>query len=243
MYIAWTIITLPVSWLCIEWGHSDYSLPLKIVYLFRMTLFSGSCGIYWYLLALMECSLILFICVKKNVETSMYIFAVILFIIGIAYNSPLNKDNYLFQFIHIVFGSERNFLNTGLLYICAGFYIANHSIQPNKITLIIALATSILLRTIEIQYLHTNFFQSLIAIFLFLFAQQTNIRINDSVSLQIRKMSVALYLLHFPFLLVYDYHFSRNTISGFISATAFSLVTFHLLKHFTSEKTMKLLFG
>lgn len=93
MYLAWSIITLPVSWLCIEWGHSDYSTPLKIVYLFRMFFFSGSCGIYWYLLALFVCCFIIYYFSVRKKSIWLYLIAALLFIIGVIYDSPYNNGN------------------------------------------------------------------------------------------------------------------------------------------------------
>lgn len=126
MYLAWSIITLPVSWLCIEWGHPDYSTPLKIVYLFRMFFFSGSCGIYWYLLALFVCCFIIYYFSVKKKLICLYLIATFLFIIGVIYNSPYNNGNICFRLIHIVFGSERNFFNVGFS-ICAQVLFTPHT--------------------------------------------------------------------------------------------------------------------
>lgn len=243
MYLAWSVITLPVSWLCIEWGHPDYSMPLKIVYLFRMFLFSGSCGIYWYLLALIVCSMIIFYFdVKKN-QTWLYLIATLLFIVGVVYDSPYKNSNMLFKFIHVVFGSERNFLNVGLFYMCIGHFFASHTIKCNNVVLIFVLLLSIIVRTLETQYSSFNCMQAVIAAVLFLWASNIDINISNELSLSFRKLSTAIYLLHFPFLLVYDYNFKRGTLTGFFSALAFSIATYYLLNIILSKKKMALLFG
>ena len=243
MYLAWSLITLPVSWLCIEWGHSDYSLALKIVYLFRMFLFSGSCGIYWYLLALIISSIIIFYFDVKKKQRWLYLFAILLFIVGVVYDSPFKDSNILFKFIHVVFGSERNFLNVGLFYMCIGHFFASHTIRCNNVVLIFVLLLSIIVRTLETQYSSFNCIQAVIAAVLFLWASNIDINISDQCSLSFRKLSTVIYLLHFPFLLVYDYNFKRGTLTGFFFALAFSIVTYYLLNIILSKKKMTLLFG
>ena len=42
----------------------------------------------------------------------------VLFIIGVIYDSPYNNGSICVQFIHIVLGSENNYLNMGL-FSCA----------------------------------------------------------------------------------------------------------------------------
>jgi len=243
MYIAWSIITLPVSWLCIEWGHPDYSTPLKIVYLFRMFFFSGSCGIYWYLLALFVCCFIIYYFSVKKKLTCLYLIATFLFIIGVIYNSPYNNGNICFQFIHIVFGSERNFFNVGLFYMCLGTFFATHHIRCSNIVWIIAIVISITARSLEVKYLGINCMQAAIAAVLFLWAQNTNFNISDQRSIALRKLSTAIYLLHFPFLLVVDYNFKRGTLTGFFSALPFCFITYYLLNRLLTKKQMALFFG
>lgn len=243
MYFAWTIITLPVSWLCIEWGHGEYSLPLKIVYLFRMIFFSGSCGIYWYILSLIICSYIIYRFIKIDKIRYLYAIAIFFFAIGVWYDSPYNNHNIFFNFIHVVFGSERNFFNVGLFYMCVGHYLERYHIRATLPWLLCFFILTLALRSLEISTLRTNSLQAMLAIILFIFAYNWNPRITDKKSLMFRKFSTALYLMHFPFLLVYDYNFSRNTITGFCLAIFFSLVAYTVLKKLLSSHQIKILFG
>ena len=82
-----------------------------------MILFSGSCGIYWYVLALVCCSIMIYYFMKNNKAGILYAIAIICFAAGVWYNSPYNDDNMNFRFVHAVFGSERNFLNVGLIHV------------------------------------------------------------------------------------------------------------------------------
>ncbi|MDO4186083.1 MAG: acyltransferase [Bacteroidales bacterium] len=245
MYVAWSIITLPVSWLCVLRGHPDYSLPLKVVYLFRMFFFSGSCGIYWYILALICCSIVIFHFMKRGRGNALYVMAVLLFGVGVWYDSPYNNHNLVFQFIHAVFGSERNFFNVGLFYMCIGYFFASHEKihKTRSIHLYALLTISIVLRTIEVNLLHTNLLQALIAIVLFLLAWNTELNISDEQSLRIRKLSTAMYLLHYPFILLFDFYLRRGTIIDYPVALCFCLIVFYVIINYFPVKWQRALLG
>ena len=243
MYIVWTIITLPVSWLCIEWGHGEFSLLMKIIYLFRMIFFSGSCGIYWYILSLILCSLIIYLFIKNGQINLLYIIAAIFFLLGVWYGSPYNNVNIFFKFVHVVFGSERNFINFGLFYMCIGHYLERHPVIISKLHLLIVFVVVIIFRSFEIKVFHLNCLPALLAIILFLFAYNWNPQISIHQSFILRKWSTAVYLIHFPFLLVYDYFLSRDTITGFTLAIIFSLLLYYILKKTLNDYQLKILFG
>ena len=245
MYVVWTIITLPVSWLCILRGHPDYSLPLKIVYLFRMIFFSGSCGIYWYILALIHCSAVIFYSMKRGWENTLYVIALFLFGVGVWYDSPYNNHNLVFQFIHAVFGSERNFFNVGLFYMCIGYFFASHEqiLKAKSIYLYGLFFISIVLRTFEVNLLHTNLLQALIAIVVFILAWNTTIYISDEKSLKIRKLSTAMYLLHYPFILLFDFYLRRGTLLDYSVALCFCFIVFYVIINYFPVKWQKVLLG
>ncbi len=245
MYIAWTIITLPVSWLCVFRGHPDFSLPLKIVYLFRMIFFSGSCGIYWYVLALICCSAIIYFCMKRGWDKVLYIVAAFLFGVGVWYNSPYNNNNIVFQFIHAVFGSERNFFNVGLFYMCIGYFFANNEqvLKIKNVFLCSLFVLSLVLRTWEVNMLHTNLLQAIIAVIVFILAFNTNVVISDDKSLIIRKLSTAMYLLHYPFILLFDFYLRRGSWIDFPVAICFCFIVFYLMIQYFPVKWQKVLLG
>lgn len=111
--------------------------------------------------------------------------------------------------------------------------------------LIIGFIGSIILRTLEVEYLHTNSLQALEATLLFLIA----ININQetfklkSYSTQMRQLSTAIYLEHFPFILLFDFYLRRGTMIDFSMAILFSIVCYYGLKRILPKKALGILYG
>ena len=244
MYIAWTILTLPIAYLIIERAHGDYSTFLKFVYLIRLILFTGSIGIYWYVLALVYNSIILYFGYIKKLNYPLLIVAFILWMIGCVYNSPYNNGNMFFESIHIVFGSERNFLNVGLFYMTIGYLFAQHEekIHFKLQWIIAAFLVSILLRTLEVEYCHTHTLQALQAILLFLIGINISFK-PKYYSTSIRELSTAIYLQHFPFILLFDFYLQKGTRLDFTITLLFCIIMFFVIKRILPHKFYKTLYG
>ena len=227
-YIVWTIISIPVSWLCTVRGHPDYTLSLKVVFLFRMFFFSGSCGYYWYVISLIYCCPVLYFFISKGWNKYLYILAVLMFGIGIWYNSSSYDNNMMFQFIHVVFGSERNFINQGLFYMSLGCFFANHELKMNykSASVIFLLAIVILLRTLEVVFMPISVLQALVAVLLFILALNIRVGFSVEMSFYIRKWSTALYMIHCPFILLFDFYLSKGTIVDYVSAVCLSTLLY-----------------
>lgn len=243
MYIAWSVLTLPITFLIIERAHGDYPLYLKAVYLVRLFLFTGSIGIYWYVLALIYNSVIIYFSFKKKADHWLYVFAFLFWIIGTLYNSPYNNGNALFESIHVIFGSERNFLNVGLFYMSIGYFFAKHECKGNVWVLIFLFLMSIVARSLEVEYLHTNTLQALEAVLLFMIG--INVRFNqlEKYSLSIRKLSTAIYLEHFPFILLFDWYLTKGTALDFNVTLVFSVLAYFILMRLLPDKAVKMLYG
>ena len=247
MYLAWSIITLPIAYIIIQRAHGDYPTFLKFIYLLRLFFFTGSIGIYWYVLALIYNSAIIYYAHKKKFIPLLFVISTIFWIIGTIYNSPYNNGSLFFESIHIIFGSERNFLHVGLFYMCIGYLMAKYEnlLKMNVHYLMIAFMGSIFLRSLEVQYLHTNMLQALEAILLFLVA----ININQETfklqkySLQIRQLSTAIYLEHFPFILLFDFYLREGTAIDFTMAILFCIVFYFFMKRILPTKWFGVLYG
>lgn len=242
MYLAWTILTLPVAWYNISIAHADYNTLLKVVYLLRCLFLTGSIGIYWYLLALFYNSIIIYYSFTHNKQSLLFIVSVIFFSIGILYDGGYLIDSFLGNFIHIVIGSERNFLNVGLFYMCIGYYISSHEIK-NHIVYIPLLILSIIVSELLLPYTNLHFMHAFSAFIFFLIALNLKISLKDTTSLTIRKMSTAIYLGHFPFILVFDYYLKRGTLIDVCAALTFSILLWGIISFLFPDKYTKYLYG
>ena len=245
MYVFWSVATLPLSWMCIEVGHPDYPLYLKCIYLVRMFLISGSLGIYWYILSMLYVAVIFYYCEKYHKIYWMYAVAFALWILGLLYDSKYNTDSGIFTFIHVVFSSSRNFLNVGLIYMSVGHFMAHHENKihiPWALVILIVIASWILKRY-DYTLLHVPFGNLLVAISLFLLSQKLEMNWLAKHSLHVRKLSTAIYLGQFPFLLVFDFYLRKGTILDFSLAVIFSITLYLLVINLLPKKWSDIIYG
>ena len=59
----------------------------------------------------------------------------------------------------------------------------------------------------------------------------------------LRKWSTAIYLGHFPFVLLFDYYLKRGTWIDFSLAILFSLVLFYVLSYICPKSFLKHVYG
>ena len=253
MYAIWSVVTLPISIYNLYMAKGKMSIVMYILYIVRGFFFSGSLGIYWYILALIYGALIIFVFKKFNKEKVLYIISLAFFIYGLLYNGEIiNPDSILYKLIDIPFGSERNFLTVGLLYMNIGVIFSNnvkkitrlysnnnHSISVTWVLLLVFTALKIL----EIFFLPIHFLQAFQAIALFLIAMNTKFSFLDGKTQNIRKASTALYMLQFPFILLFDYYLKRGTLIDFPLTCAFCLVVWLILSKILPKKVNRMLFG
>lgn len=233
MYGVWTLLTLPIAFLIVNRGHPEYGLGMKILYHFRLFFFTGSIGYLWYILTLIISAIIIRRFFKKQKTSWLLFIASLLYLWGCAYDSPLNKQQSYFEILHVVFGSTRNFLNIGLFYMSIGFMFPapEDSSWPrrNKSISILCLFVSIVIRTLETLYLKTPCTIAFVAISTLFVAFSFDFLFISRISEDLRKLSVAIYLLHCPFILSFDFYLRRGTLIDFPLALAFSLVAYYLL--------------
>lgn len=242
MYLTWTTLTLPVAWYNVSIAHADYNSLFKVIYFLRCLFLTGSMGVYWYLLALIYNSIIFYYCFVHNKQRLLFLVSLVLFSIGVLYDGGYLLDSFLGNFIHIVIGSERNFLNVGLFYMCIGYYISSHEIK-NHIFYIPLLFLSIIVSELLLPYTNLHFMHAFSAVILFLIALNIKISLKASTSLTIRKMSTAIYLGHFPFILLFDYYLKRGTLIDICAALTFSISLWVIITILLPEKYTKYLYG
>ena len=217
---------------------------MKSAYFIRLIVFTGSIGIYWYILALIYNCVIIYYAHKMKADVLLIITAIAFWIIGCIYNSPYNNGNLLFESIHVIFGSERNFLNVGLLYMTIGYLFAKNEqkIQFNTYWLIIAFIVAIGCRTAEIEYIKTNIFQAIEAILLFLIGINSSFKLRNQTN-EVRELSTAIYLEHFPFILLFDFYLKKGTVLDFSATLIFSFIFYWIIKKTLPQKYYKIMYG
>lgn len=244
LYLIWTVISLPIFGKVIVIAHGEYSLGLKIVYLIRSVLFSGSIGVYWYILSLLYISIILyFVYTHKKFEGILYILSCIFFIIGVIYAMGNPDRNQFFHLIHAVFGSERNFLTVGLFYTSIGYYFAHYRRKLHMGSITILLLSAIVLKTIEVIYFDFRIMQVFVAVATFLLAINLSCSSLVKYSKVIRKFSTAIYLEHFLIILVFDFNLQKGTWIDFTTTLLISILIYGLTKVVLPEKISRVLFG
>ena len=246
MYGIWTILTLPIAFLIVNRAHLDEGNWIKILYHFRLIFFTGSIGYYWYLLTLIISAGIIRWFYKRKRTLMLLIIASLLFLWGCAYDSPLNKQQPYFEILHVVFGSTRNFLNIGLFYMLIGFLFPAPKTTSDpgvkKRLSLFCLLVSVSIRTVETVCLKTHCTIAFVAISALFVAFSFNFNSISRISEELRKLSIAIYILHCPFILSFDFYLRKGTLIDFPLALAFSLVAYSLLTRLL-PKYSEVLFG
>lgn len=243
MYAFWSVVTLPLSWKCIEAGHPDYSFFLKCIYLVRMFFLSGSLGIYWFILSMLYVTVIIFFCEKYHMIRWMYVAAILLWILGLCYDSKYNTHSGIFTFIYVVFGSTRNFLNVGLIYMSLGHVLAKHKVNLSLFLIIIIVVVTWVVKYYDYAIASVPFGNLLVAFSLFLLATKLEMKWLAKHSLHLRKISTAIYLGQFPFLLTFDFYLRKGTILDFSLAVCFCVLLYILIIVFFPKKWTDIIYG
>lgn len=244
MYGIWTLLTLPISWMTISRAHPDYSIVLQIVYLVREFFFSGSLGIYWYLLSLLYGCIIIYFLDRHRMLKIGVIAAVVLFAIGVILNCGIGWGSWYGKFTHIVFGSTRNPFNEGIFYMLVGFGISRHNIRIKPLFSVSLLILSAIIAYMLFLHTRIQLMQLFMAFSFFMLTIELEFTsISNSISLLIRQLSTALYLLQFPFILLFDFYLRRSTVIDYSVTLSFCIVTYILCKLILPPKVNKILYG
>lgn len=246
LYLSWTVITLPIEWMLINLSHGDFSLLVKIVYLFRVIFISGSLGIYWYLVSLLYGCVIVYVFVKKKWNPKfLYSFSILFLVFGIIYDSHQFDDFILFRLVHIIVGSERNVLMVGIFYIAVGYYFAQHErkLHFRLGFLLSCFLFFMVLRILEFTYTPLNSMQVPLSVLLFAIALSVDMSKYKKHSVMARKLSTAIYLEQFPFILLFDLYLKRGTLIDFPAMLAFCLLVFYLARKFLPDRIYSWFYG
>lgn len=243
IYLFWSFITLPVSIYNFYHIFPNGSLILLFMYLIKCFFFIGSLGVYWYILSLILDSIIIYYAYKNNKLNILFTISLILFLVGVLFKSHYLPE-ILYKIIDFFFSSERNFLTVGLFYMTIGSLIARYNeVKEEKANflLVIGLVISTILKFLEMIYLNIHFFELFQSIFLFLLAINSNLKLKKENTIFIRKLSTIIYLVHFPFILCFDYYLQKGTIINFCVTIFFCFIISFILINDKTNITKKII--
>lgn len=249
MYIIWSIIGIPFM---VKTYYKIYGLNFKYIFLLmiRNIFFTGTFGVYWYILSMIGASILIYIFTNKNRLKLMYIMSGIFFLFGVLYigfQNLLGKNilfYYMFKFTWIVFACERNFLMVGWFYMCIGYYFATHKINISLFNSIILFLFFTLLKFSEsylnsLELLRGNeicIFHSLQAIAFFLIALNLKLDFMSKYSKTMRELSSTIYFTHFLFIDILNPTQVGNTVITFLEVIALCLIFYFMVKKINNKK-------
>lgn len=249
MYIVWSIIGIPFM-VKLYYKLYNGNLPYIFLLMIRNVFFSGTFGIYWYILAMIGASILIYIFVKMNKLKLMYFFSFVFFIFGILYVGFQNLlgNNiifyYLFKMTWVIFSCERNFLMVGWFYMSIGYYFSTHKINIKLNIAILMFIFATLLKFGE-NYLNSTevlngnsicIMQSLQAIAYFLVALNLKLDFLSGCSKIMRELSSTIYFTHFLFIDIINPTQIGNTAITFVIVLILCVTFYIVIKKINNEK-------
>lgn len=249
MYIVWSIIGIPFM-INLYYKLYNGNLPYIFLLMIRNVFFSGTFGIYWYLLAMIGASILIYFFVSKNKIKLMYILSFGFFLFGIAYagcqealgNNPIFY--YLFKLTWIVFSCERNFLMVGWFYMSIGYYFSTRNIEMRASVAVLLFFIFTGLKFGE-YYLNLSglfggnsisIMHSLQAVSYFLIAINLQLNSLSKYSKIMRELSSTIYFTHFLFIDIIDPNQVGNTIITLVIVLFLCLSFYFLIKKINNKK-------
>lgn len=249
MYIVWSLIGIPFmvkTYLKIYGRNYSYIFLLMI----RNVFFSGTFGIYWYILAMIGGSILIYYFSSKNKLKLMYLLSFIFFIFGVLYTGfqSIAENNiifsYLFKLTWVIFASERNFLMVGWFYMSIGYYLATHEI---KIKLSWSIVLFILFTGLKFgeSYLNStdilngntiSIVQALQAVAYFLIAINLKLNCMQGISKTMRELSSTIYFTHFLFIDIINPTQVGNTVVTFVQVMLLCTAFYFVIKKINNKK-------
>lgn len=150
LYIVCTLIYVPAI---IDWHNGKISA----VKWFKIVLFEGSYRQLWFLPALIFAVLLVYLLLRAGLSSGkIFALALPLYVIGCALHSfynPIIKLSFISDFVvdyYNVFGTTRNGLFFGFVYIALGAYLATHSLRLKLRSAWIGFCISVVFTVIEV---------------------------------------------------------------------------------------------
>ena len=249
MYIVWSIIGIPFM-VKLYYELYNGNIPYIFLLMIRNVLFTGTFGVYWYILAMIGAVALIYLFVKDNKLKLMYIFSFVFFIFGVIYAGFQNLlgsniiFHYLFKITWILFSCERNFLMVGWFYMSIGYYFSTHKVSI-KLPMLILLFFIFTVFKFGEYYINKSgiigdnniiIIQSLQASTFFLIALNLKINQIQAYSKSIRELSSTIYFTHFLFIDIIDPTQKGSTIFTFTVVLALCIIFYFIIKKLDNKK-------
>lgn len=215
-YVLCTVVYLPVI-------IDRYNGKISLLKWLKIVFFEGSYRQLWFLPALIFAVLLVYLLVRAGLSTGkIFYIALPLYIIGCAFHSfynPIIKLQFISDFAtdyYTVFGTTRNGLFFGFVYVALGAYLATHSLKIKLPAAWIGFAVSVVLVITEVMLIEEYAISSkgmgmyisvlFAALFLFWISVNTPLlsRLPSKPFILLRKLSTVIYFTHTMFLYLFS---------------------------------------
>lgn len=229
MYLFWSIIGLP-SMLYNLYMSFPGQYSFWILMLIRSFFLTGSSGVFWYLLAMIIASVVMYHFLSKKQNALLLFISCTGFIIGLIWEY-CGDSNPIFIFFNYIWGNSKNFFMQGLPFMCLGYYLSKSKRVFSKRFLYCALFFSIILKQIEYNFFVRNgLAQIIICIFLLEIGTQVTFPIGEKKAILLRELSSCIYFIHFLVILPFDFYLHRPWYIDYSVTLMICVVTYFIIK-------------
>lgn len=216
LYVLCTFIYFPAI---VDWHNGKISLAKWL----RIVFFEGSYRQLWFLPALIFAVILVYLLLRAGLSTGkIFAIALPLYVIGCAFHSfynPIIKLQFISEFAtdyYTVFGTTRNGLFFGFVYIALGAYLANHSLKLKLPAAWAGFGASVVMIIFEVLLIEEyaisskgmGMYISVLFAALFLFWISVNTPLLSSLPSKpfviLRKLSTVIYFSHTMFLYLFS---------------------------------------
>ena len=243
LYIICTFIYVPAI---IDWNKGKVSLFKW----FKLIFFEGSYRQLWFLPALVFAVALVYALCRMGISTKViFAFSVPLYIVGCAFHSfykPLITFEFIDEFAkgyYNIFGTTRNGIFFGFIYVALGALLATHSLKLKKPVAWLCLIASTAIMIIEVLIVEEfsvrpkgmGMYLSVFFVALFLFWISVNTKflsgLPDKPFKVLRKLSTYIYFSHTFFLYIFsDLSYNREFFAATVASVLFGLFIIGLQK-------------
>jgi len=214
LYLFWQIINLPLN-ILIYVEKYPHAGVIKYVFLLCRTIFLCGNGVTWYILAMAEAAVVLYLINKFRLNKTLIALIIVGFLLLVGYDCFYELlegtvYNYVNKGFYVIFSWSNNFIMKAIPYMGIGYIIYNTQVENynKKVFYKIGMAVSLIISAV-VYYLkqvtniyileHSNiylFFVPITTVFFFLVSINLKLKMSKQLSLKCRELSSTIYFLH-----------------------------------------------